>query len=95
MLVRKEKIVMTYKASPDMSVGHAHLKVSDLQRSVDWYCSVLGFDVMQQFGDQAAFLSAGGYHHHLGLNTWHSRGGTPPPDRVSLDHSFQDLISSS
>ena len=71
---------MTYKASPDMSVGHAHLKVSDLQRSVDWYCSVLGFDVMQQFGDQAAFLSAGGYHHHLGLNTWHSRGGTPPPD---------------
>lgn len=71
---------MTYKADAGMFVGHAHLKVSDLKRSVDWYVDVLGFDVMQMYGDQAAFLSAGGYHHHLGLNTWHSRGGTPPPE---------------
>lgn len=71
---------MSYKASPGMQVGHVHLKVSDLERSIAWYCDVLGLDVMQQYGDQAAFLSAGGYHHHLGLNTWHSRGGTQPAD---------------
>ncbi len=63
----------------ETSIGHVHLKVSDLERSVRFYRDVLGFDVMQQFGDQAAFLSAGGYHHHIGLNTWESRDGTPPP----------------
>lgn len=64
---------------PRVRIGHVHLKVADLQRSLDFYVGVLGFDLMQKFGGQAAFLSAGGYHHHLGLNTWESRGGTPPP----------------
>lgn len=60
-------------------IGHAHLKVSDLDRALMFYCGVLGFELMQRIGDDAAFLSAGGYHHHLGLNTWHSRGAGPPP----------------
>jgi catechol 2,3-dioxygenase len=60
-------------------VGHVHLKVADLQRALDFYCGVLGFEITQRFGAQAAFLSAGGYHHHIGLNTWESRGGSPPP----------------
>lgn len=64
---------------PKVSIGHVHLKVSDLDRAISFYSGVLGLDVMQKFADQAAFLSAGGYHHHLGLNTWESRGGTPPP----------------
>ena len=60
-------------------VGHVHLKVADLARSIRFYSGVLGFDVIQRYGSQAAFLSAGGYHHHLGLNTWESAGGPPPP----------------
>ncbi|MEO1490709.1 MAG: VOC family protein [Pseudomonadota bacterium] len=60
-------------------VGHVHLRVADLDRAIAFYSGVLGFDVMQRYGDQAAFLSADGYHHHIGLNTWESRGGTPPP----------------
>jgi len=60
-------------------IGHVHLKVADLERALGFYCGVLGFDVIQRYGDQAAFISAGGYHHHLGLNTWESRGGSPPP----------------
>ena len=60
-------------------IGHVHLKVADLQRALDFYVGVLGFQLMQRYGDQAAFISAGGYHHHLGLNTWESLGGTPPP----------------
>jgi catechol 2,3-dioxygenase len=56
-----------------------HLKVADLDRALAFYCGVLGFELMQRMGDQAAFLSAGGYHHHIGLNTWQSRGGPPPP----------------
>ncbi|HUZ03258.1 MAG TPA: VOC family protein [Thermomicrobiaceae bacterium] len=60
-------------------IGHVHLKVADLERSVHFYRDLMGFDLIQRFGDQAAFLSAGGYHHHLGLNTWESQGGTPPP----------------
>ncbi|HET7535206.1 MAG TPA: VOC family protein [Candidatus Didemnitutus sp.] len=60
-------------------IGHVHLKVADLQRSLDFYCGVLGFQLMQHYGAQAAFISAGGYHHHLGLNTWESLGSTPPP----------------
>ncbi len=74
---------MTRKADPGMTVGHVHLKVSDLDRSVQWYGRVLGFDLMQKFGDSAAFMSAGGYHHHLGLNTWHSEGGPPPHPRAT------------
>src|SRR5213082_1881705 len=64
---------------PDVRIGHVHLKVSDLERSLAFYCGVLGFEITQRYGSQAAFVSAGGYHHHIGLNTWESRGGTPPP----------------
>jgi catechol 2,3-dioxygenase len=60
-------------------IGHVHLKVADLDRAIAFYSGVLGFEVMQRYGPQAAFLSAGGYHHHIGLNTWESLGGTPPP----------------
>ena len=60
-------------------VGHVHLKVADLDRSLAFYRGVLGFELTQRFGQQAAFISAGGYHHHIGLNTWESRGGAPPP----------------
>lgn len=60
-------------------IGHVHLKVADLERAIGFYCGVLGFEITQRFGRQAAFLSAGGYHHHIGLNTWESRGGSPPP----------------
>src|SRR5690606_9662554 len=59
--------------------GHVHLKVSDLQRSIDFYCGLLGFERTMEYGDQAAFISAGGYHHHIGLNTWHSKGAPPAP----------------
>jgi catechol 2,3-dioxygenase len=64
---------------PRVDIGHVHLKVADLGRALDFYCGVLGFELMQRFGDQAAFVSAGGYHHHIGLNTWESKGGSPPP----------------
>ena len=78
---------MTYKAHPDMHVGHAHLKVSDLERSIAFYRDVLGFDLQQQYGDSAAFMSAGGYHHHIGLNTWRSKGGgRPAPGTTGLFH---------
>lgn len=60
-------------------IGHVHLKVSELQRSLDFYCGVLGFELMQRMGNSAAFISAGGYHHHIGLNTWESAGGQAPP----------------
>ena len=60
-------------------IGHVHLKVADLERALAFYCGVLGFELMQRYGDQAAFISAGGYHHHIGLNTWESNGGSPPP----------------
>lgn len=90
---------------PRVRVGHVHLKVSDLDRSLAFYRDVLGFEVTQRWGDSAAFLSAGGYHHHLGLNTWQSRGGAPPPpgrtglfhaaflypDRASLGNALQRL----
>lgn len=69
-------------------IGHVHLKVSDLERAVTFYRDVLGFEVMQRMGSQAAFLSAGGYHHHIGLNTWESRGGHPPgPGTTGLFHA--------
>jgi catechol 2,3-dioxygenase len=65
--------------TPGVTIGHVHLKVADLQRALDFYCGVLGFELTQRMGIEAAFISAGGYHHHLGLNTWESRGGSPPP----------------
>jgi len=70
---------MTSSISPGVCVGHVHLKVADLERSIAFYSGVLGFEVQQRMGTQAAFLSAGGYHHHLGLNTWESANGNPPP----------------
>jgi catechol 2,3-dioxygenase len=65
--------------NPGVRIGHVHLKVADIDRALAFYCGVLGFELTQRIGPQAAFISAGGYHHHIGLNTWESRGGTPPP----------------
>ena len=66
---------------PKVGIGHVHLKVADLERALNFYCGVLGFQLMQKYGTSAAFISAGGYHHHIGLNTWESAGGSPPPPR--------------
>jgi len=88
-------------------IGHVHLKVADLDRALDFYCGVLGFELMQRRGPQAAFISAGGYHHHIGPNTWESRGGKPPsagttglyhlavlyPTRAALGDALQRLIA--
>lgn len=72
---------------PRVGLGHVHLKVADLERAIGFYHGVLGFEIMQRWGDSAAFLSAGGYHHHIGLNTWESRGGKPsPPGTTGLFH---------
>src|SRR3954469_15497140 len=73
---------------PRVDIGHVHLKVSDLDRALAFYEGVLGFDVMTRMGDQAAFISAGDYHHHIGLNTWESKGaGPPPPNSTGLYHT--------
>jgi catechol 2,3-dioxygenase len=64
---------------PRVDIGHVHLKVADIDRALEFWCDVLGFELTQRIGDQAAFVSAGGYHHHIGLNTWESRGAPPPP----------------
>jgi catechol 2,3-dioxygenase len=91
---------------PEARVGHVHLKVSDLDRAVAFYHDVLGFEITQRYGSQAAFMSAGGYHHHIGLNTWQSKGGPPPatgttglfhvailyPTRAALADALQRLI---
>jgi catechol 2,3-dioxygenase len=75
------------KIGAGVRIGHVHLKVADLDRAIGFYRDVLGFELTQYFGRQAAFLSAGGYHHHIGLNTWESAGGTPPPaGRTGLYH---------
>jgi catechol 2,3-dioxygenase len=68
-----------YTVPAGTRIGHVHLKVADIKRALDFDCGILGFDLIQTYGDQAAFISAGGYHHHLGLNTWESKGGSPPP----------------
>ena len=68
---------------PGARIGHVHLKVADLDRALHFYCDVLGFDLTQRMGDSAAFVSSGGYHHHIGLNTWESRGGVPPAARMT------------
>jgi catechol 2,3-dioxygenase len=88
-------------------IGHVHLKVADIDRALAFYCGVLGFEVMQRYGSEAAFISAGGYHHHIGLNTWESRGGSPPargatglyhlailyPTRAALADALRRLIA--
>ncbi|MBF9058347.1 glyoxalase [Rhodobacterales bacterium HKCCSP123] len=81
-------MTQTYIAPAGTRIGHVHLKVSDLERSIAFYRDVIGLEVMQRYGAQAAFLSAGGYHHHLGLNTWESAGGPRPPrNAVGLYHT--------
>ncbi|MBI5387596.1 MAG: VOC family protein [Verrucomicrobia bacterium] len=69
--------------APGVTIGHVHLKVADLERALAFYRGVLGFELTQRFGSQAAFVSAGGYHHHIGLNTWESAGGAPPPPKAT------------
>ena len=77
-----------YTVPPLTRIGHVHLKVSDLQQSLDFYCGLLGFQITVRYGTQAAFISAGGYHHHIGLNTWHSKGAPPAPiEGVGLYHT--------
>lgn len=72
---------------PETRIGHVHLKVADLDRALAFYCGVLGFELKQRYGDAAAFVAAGGYHHHIGLNTWESKGGHPPaPGTTGLYH---------
>ena len=78
---------MTSPIDPGTRIGHVHLKVADLERALGFYCGVLGFELMQRYGRDAAFISAGGYHHRIGLNTWESRGGRPPaPGTIGLFH---------
>jgi len=78
---------MSKPVHPEVRIGHVHLKVADLERALAFYRDVLGFELTQRFGQQAAFLSAGGYHHHIGLNTWESQGGSPPhPGATGLYH---------
>jgi catechol 2,3-dioxygenase len=73
---------------PGVRIGHVHLKVADLDRALAFYCGVLGFELMQRYGQQAAFIAAGSYHHHIGLNTWESLGGSPPaPGTTGLFHT--------
>lgn len=72
---------------PQVRIGHVHLKVADLERALGFYCGVLGFELTQRYGTQAAFVSAGGYHHHVGLNTWESLGGSSPPPGTTGHHT--------
>jgi catechol 2,3-dioxygenase len=82
-----EVIMANHPIHPNVRIGHVHLKVADLERSLRFYRDVLGFEVMQGYGEDAAFISAGGYHHHIGLNTWESKGGLPPaPGTTGLFH---------
>jgi catechol 2,3-dioxygenase len=98
---------VTAPIDPRVDIGHVHLKVADIERSLAFYCGVLGFELQQRFGDSAAFVSAGGYHHHIGLNTWESKGGSPPPrgttglyhvairypDRATLGDALRRLVA--
>src|SRR3981189_1077118 len=77
-----------YKIPINTRIGHVHLKVSNLQKSLDFYCGLLGFELMMKYGEQAAFISAGGYHHHIGLKTWKSKGQPPAPQPApGLNHT--------
>ncbi len=69
----------SYKIPAQTRIGHVHLKVSDLKKAIDFYCGLLGFEITTMYGEEAAFISAGGYHHHIGLNTWYSKNGEPAP----------------
>jgi len=73
---------MSYTVPAGTRIGHIHLKVSDLDKALAFYHDLLGFEIMQRYGTQAAFISAGGYHHHIGLNTWHSKGASPAPEQA-------------
>ena len=79
MIPNEDNSQVQYISDPRVRIGHVHLKVANLERAIGFYSGVLGLSIMQRFGDSAAFLSAGGYHHHIGLNTWESLGGSPPP----------------
>ena len=74
---------MDYKIPDNTSIGHVHLKVSNIDKALSFYQGLLGFEITQRYGESAVFLSAGGYHHHIGLNTWHSKDGPPAPIRVA------------
>ena len=79
---------MSYTVPPGTRIGHVHLKVSDIEKALGFYRDLLGFELQQMYGDSAAFVSAGGYHHHIGLNIWYSRnGGPPPPHTTGLFHT--------
>jgi len=81
------KIKDDYKIPDNTRIGHIHLKVADIQRSLDFYCKLLGFELITTYGSDAAFISAGGYHHHIGLNVWYSKNGSKPPkNSVGLFH---------
>jgi catechol 2,3-dioxygenase len=81
-------VSLDYKIPAQTHIGHVHLKVSDLNRSLEFYCNLLGFEVTTMYGTQAAFISAGGYHHHIGLNTWYSKGSPPASENgVGLFHT--------
>jgi len=84
-------MVKEKRIDPNVRIGHVHLKVANLQRALDFYCSVLGFELTQRYGEEAAFVSAGGYHHHIGLNTWESRDGSPPPKGATGLYHFAIL----
>jgi catechol 2,3-dioxygenase len=77
--MKSDLVLPPYIIPAETAIGHVHLKVSDLKRSLAFYCDLLGFQITTMYGDQAAFISAGGYHHHIGLNTWQSEGAPPPP----------------
>ena len=81
----------TKPIDPGVRIGHVHLKVSDLERALSFYCGVLGFELQQRYGTDAAFVSAGGYHHHIGLNTWESKGGPAPPANATGLYHFAIL----
>ena len=79
---------------PRVDIGHVHLKVSDIERALGFYCGVLGFELQHRYGDQAAFVSAGGYHHHMAMNVWNSRGAGPRRDTLGLGEVLIEVPSS-
>lgn len=80
---RKEDTQVGYMVDPNVRIGHVHLKVANIKRALGFYAGVLGLEITQWYGEEAVFLSAGGYHHHIALNTWESLGGSPPPPRAT------------